>query len=205
MARAVDKMKDETASTEKKLDELYELIEGIEIAMMTTRLVDGSLVSRPMAVQKRRPGVDMWFMTTTDTHKVDELQAQPEVNLSFYRDRTREWVSVSGTARLDREPERIRRLYQKDWKAWLPDEGGDMDGGPGDPRIVLIEIDAHSAMYMKSNIPRPVALFRVAKAIVTGKPPKIGTIRSLDKRELDPDLRRDKAAKKKRRIARRRA
>jgi general stress protein 26 len=33
------------------VDELYDLIEDIEIAMMTTRRPDGRLVSRPMATQ----------------------------------------------------------------------------------------------------------------------------------------------------------
>jgi len=40
-----------TPSTTKKLDELYALIDGIEIAMFTTRRPDGQLVSRPMATQ----------------------------------------------------------------------------------------------------------------------------------------------------------
>ena len=43
------------ASTEKKLDQMYGLVEGIEIAMFTTRRADGRLVSRPMATQKRNP------------------------------------------------------------------------------------------------------------------------------------------------------
>jgi hypothetical protein len=37
----------------EKLNRLYELIEDIEVAMLTTRRRDGSLVSRPMATQRR--------------------------------------------------------------------------------------------------------------------------------------------------------
>lgn len=40
---------------EKNLDELYGLIEGIEIVMFTTRRKDGRLVPRPMATHKRKP------------------------------------------------------------------------------------------------------------------------------------------------------
>jgi general stress protein 26 len=32
------------------------------------------------------------------------------VNLSYYKDRTREWISVSGTAKVSRDRETIRRL-----------------------------------------------------------------------------------------------
>ena len=69
---------------EKKLDELYKLIEGIEIAMFTTRRADGRLVSRPMATQKREPGADLWFVTDIESTKVDELVADPNVALAYY-------------------------------------------------------------------------------------------------------------------------
>ena len=56
--------------------ELYELIDDVKIAMLTTVERDGSLVSRPMTTQARRDGVDLWFMTTTDTHTVDAIHHQ---------------------------------------------------------------------------------------------------------------------------------
>ena len=40
-------------AADKPLDELYALIDKIEMAMLTTRRPDGRLVSRPMATQKR--------------------------------------------------------------------------------------------------------------------------------------------------------
>src|SRR5687768_1019264 len=103
----------------KKLDELYGLIEGIEIAMFTTRRPDGQLVSRPMATQTQAEGTDLWFVTDIESHKLDELSFDSNVNLAYYRDRTREWVSVSGTAILSRDRRVIRELYQPDWKAWF--------------------------------------------------------------------------------------
>src|SRR5690349_24339616 len=86
-------------STTKKLDELYALIEGIEIAMFTTRRPDGHLVSRPMATQERVTGTDLWFVTDVSSHKLDELQSDPHVNLAYYNMKSREWVSVAGVAR----------------------------------------------------------------------------------------------------------
>jgi general stress protein 26 len=171
-------------TVEKKLDQLYQLIDGIEVAMLTTRTLDGSLVSRPMQTQTRRAGTDLWFMTSLETEKVNELVANPEVNLAYYKDGTREFVSVSGRARVSRDPAMIRELYAPDWKAWLGDEGGERDGGPGDPRIALIEVIADSATYLKSNTPRAIALFKVAKAIATGNPPKAGDLGHLDRAEL---------------------
>src|SRR6187551_3661585 len=77
-------------------EKLFDLIKDIKIAMLTTRRPDGRLVSRAMATQKRAPGADLWFVTSEETHKVEELEDEPNVNLSYYKDRTREWISVSG-------------------------------------------------------------------------------------------------------------
>src|SRR5215211_142778 len=109
----------EPVPTGKKLDDLYGLIDGIAVAMFTTRRADGHLVSRPMATQERDGIADFWFVTDGDAHKLDELENDAHVNLAYYRDRTREWVSVSGTARVSRDRGQIRRLYQPDWKAWF--------------------------------------------------------------------------------------
>lgn len=174
----------EPVPTGKKLDDLYSLVDGIETAMFTTRRLDGRLVSRPMATQQRDPIADFWFVTDADSDKLDELEHDPHVNLSYYRDRTREWVSVSGTARVSRDRDQIRRLYRPDWRAWFADRGGERDGGPGDPRLALVLVDADSVIYMKSDTPRPVVLFEMVKGILTGQQPDVGSVRSVDAAEL---------------------
>ena len=184
-AKAIAKSRDDNVSAAKKIEELYSLVEGIDIAMLTCRTYDGTLVSRPMATQEKRPRVDFWFVTSTETHKVDEIQVQPEVNLAYYNNKSREWVSVSGTARIVTDRDLIRTLYKPDWKAWFGDEGGDRNGGPNDPRLVLIEVEAHEATYLKSNQPRAVQLFKVAKAMVTGKTAEVGEVRQVGKSELE--------------------
>jgi len=169
----------------KKLGELYELINGIEIAMFTTRRPDGHLVSRPMATQTQAEGSDLWFVTNIESHKLDELEFDPHVNLAYYRDRTREWVSVSGTATVSQERRAIHELYQKDWRGWFGDEGGERDGGPDDPRLALISVDVESVLYLKVDKPQPLVLFEVAKGMVTGTPPKVGVERQVSSEEID--------------------
>lgn len=170
--------------TEKKIDELYELIEDIEIAMLTTRRPDGSLVTRPMATQKRADGADLWFVTDKETHKVDELEADPNVCLGYLNGGTMEWVSVSGTATLSQDRAKIKELYMPDWKAWFNDEGGNRDGGPDDPRLMLIAVDAQSVHYMKAKHSRPVALFEIARGYVTGTQPDLGREEQISGKEL---------------------
>jgi general stress protein 26 len=180
-----------TVSTEKKLDDLYKLIDGIETAMFTTRRQDGHLVSRAMQTQKRTAGTDLWFVTNWFETKLDEIALDPHVNVSYYKDRTREWVSVSGIAIITRDKDLIQGLYKPDWKAWFPDEGGKNKGGPDDPRITLLLVEAHTVTYSKKDRPAPLVLFEIAKAIVTGSPPKVAAERTLDEKELHPDVARE--------------
>ena len=161
---------------------LHEMIEDIEIAMMTTRRADGHLVSRAMATQKRAPGADLWFVTSEDTMKLDELEQDPHVNLAYYKDRTREWISVSGIAIPTRDRETIHRLYAIDWKAWFPEEGDPRHGTPDDPRLVLIGVEVHSAVFLEVNKPRPVVFFELAKGMVTGRMPDLGEMHRIEGR-----------------------
>src|SRR5690348_7455808 len=95
----------------KDLEKLYTHIEDIEIAMMTTRRSDGHLQSRAMATQKPVEGADLWFVTLEGSPKLRDLAADPHINLSYYKDRTREWVSVSGIARITRDRGKIHELW----------------------------------------------------------------------------------------------
>ena len=169
-----------TDSTQKKLNELYRLIEKIETAMFTTRRPDGRLVSRPMATQKRDPIADLWFVTDVESHKLDELEGDPHVNLAYFDTGSYEWVSVSGTARISTDREQIRSLYQPDWRAWFGKMDAIRDGGPDDPRLALVLVDADSVVYMQREKPKPVVLFEVAKGMVTGSRPDVGQTRRLE-------------------------
>ena len=134
-----------------------------------------------MANQKHAPGADLWFMTLEDCGKLDDLAYDPHVNVSYYKDRTREWVSVAGIATISRDRETIHKLYAPDWKAWTGTEGDPRHGTPDDPRYVLIGVDVHSAVYLEVNKPQPIVLFELVKGLVTGKPAELGEMHKIEK------------------------
>lgn len=175
-------MSEHTATTkQEKLQEFQELIDGFDLAMLVTHAEDGAIVSRVMATQKRRAGIDMWFVTTAFDEKVTEIMQRPEVNVSYVNSGSRDWVSVSGTATVNKDRALIRELYQPDWKAWFPDEGGEKNGGPDDPRIALIDVDAHRVTYFRNTDSKPVAMFKVLRAMATGNAPDFGTSKTVTK------------------------
>ena len=168
------------------LDDLYDLIDGIEVAMLTTRRPDGQLVSRAMQTQRRTAGADLWFVTSLESGKLEELAFDPHVNLSYYRDRSREWVSVSGKAILSRDRDLIHGLYKPDWKIWFGSDGTNPkhDGSADDPRIALILVEAQAVSFFKRDRALPMVLFDMARALVGGRPPLQGEQQEISGEEL---------------------
>ena len=129
-----------------ELKEFYALVDELDTAMMTTRQRDGHLRSRAMANQKPAAGADLWFVTMDESPKLNDLAWDPHVNLSYYRDRNREWVSVSGTAVVSRDPQqdpgavrrRLADLVSRGRRSPARHAGGSPDryssGSPSTPR-----------------------------------------------------------------------
>lgn len=158
----------------QEMEKLYSHIDDIEIAMMVTRRADGHMQARAMATQKRAAGADLWFVTSEGSAKLRDLEADPHVNLTYYKDRTREWVSISGIARVSRDRATIDELYAPDWSIWFPDEGDPRHGTKDDPRFVLIGVDVHAAVFLEVNKPQPMVLFELVRGWVTGTEPELG-------------------------------
>jgi general stress protein 26 len=185
------------AGMKKKLQQFYDMVEDIETAMFTTRREDGHLVSRPMANQAAASGADLWFVTSRDSSKLADLENDPHVNLSYYKDRTREWVSVSGIAKVSTDRRKLRELYRPDWKIWFGDQGGEKDGTADDPRMVLIGVNIEAATFMEVTKPQPVVLYEMVKGLITGKEPDLGETQVVTKTEAVQGTNKRKAAAKK--------
>jgi general stress protein 26 len=162
-----------------ELEKFYSLIEDIKIAMLTTRRADGHLRSRAMANQKKASGADLWFVTAAGSGKLDDIAQDPHVNLSYFKDSSTEWISVSGIAEISHDRQKIYELYEPDWKLWFGEEGDPRHGTKDDPRFVLIGVKIHAAEFLEVNKPKPVVLYEMVKGWVTGKEPEIGEMHHL--------------------------
>lgn len=158
---------------------LYEKIDDIGVAMMTTRRTDGHLRARPMATQKAAAGADLWFVTADGSGKLAEIGADPHVNLTYFRDSNAEWVSVSGLATLTRDHAKVRELYAPDWSMWFPEGSDPRYGTADDPRMVLIGVTVHAAEFLAVDTPRPLLLFELARGWLTGTEPQLGEMHAL--------------------------
>jgi general stress protein 26 len=150
-------------TTTSDVEKLGELIKGIKIAMLTTVDADGTLRARPMATQNEDfDGRFLWFFTSADAPKVDDVQRERDVNLSYADPGENRYVSVSGKALLVRDPATMERFWQPLLKAYFPD-------GLDTPDIGLLQVRVEKAEYWDAPSGKFVALVGFLKAIATGQ------------------------------------
>ncbi len=141
---------------------LNDKIKGIRIAMMTTvDEKDGSLRSRPMATQEMEFDGDLWFFTHASAPKVDDVQRDQQVNISYAKPDDNLFVSVTGTAQLVRDRQKINELWKPFLKAWFP-KGND------DPDLALLKVNVESAEYWDAPSGIMGNLYSAAKGLATG-------------------------------------
>lgn len=124
----------------EKIEKLRDLIKGIDIAMLTTVDEDGSLRSRPMGTQQVEFDGDLWFFTSADTSKVNEVKRENRVNVSYAASDKSRYVSVSGKSVLVNDKAKMKELWSPIYKAYFPD-------GLDDPNLRLLKIEVQKAEY----------------------------------------------------------
>jgi len=158
-------MKTDTPNTET-LKQLADLLEGMNVAMMTTPAEPGQsgLVSRPMAPLLLDATGAIWFYTDVHSAKTAALDA---VNLAFSDEGNATYVSLSGHGELVHDRERIKALWTSFAKPWFPD-------GPDSPSLALLKFVPHTAEYWDAPSSRMVRMLAMAASAIAGKPIGLG-------------------------------
>src|SRR3954447_7852781 len=159
------------APTADERETLAKLLKKARIALITTVSADNQLVSRPMAVKERDFDGDLWFFTEDPSHKTHEVRANPEVNVAL--ESGSGWVSIAGTAEVVTDAAKIDELWDTSAEAWFQE-------GRQDPKVALLKVTAHTAGYCATAEPKPLVLFKYAKAAVTGGQPNVGESHTVD-------------------------
>jgi general stress protein 26 len=149
-------------SDAEKRRRLTSLLTHFDAAMLVTRSA-GGMRARPLSIARRQADGELYFSTAIDSPKVQELEADPHVNVVMQG--RRRFISLSGTAHVVRDRALIARLWRSSWKVWFPK-------GKDDPSLCLLRIDPTEAAYWDMSGSAGVRyLFGMAKAYVTGKRP----------------------------------
>lgn len=159
-------MKLDTQAT-ADLRKLAELIDGIDIAMLTTHAADGSMVSRPLQALKFDSNGELVFFTSIDSTKVDQLTENPDVNVTFADPNHQRYVSVRGGARMDREAATIEELWSLPQKIFFPQ-------GKDDPHLVVLRVQVRDAAYWESAGSFVARALDFARGLLSDEPSDLG-------------------------------
>ncbi|MES2207613.1 MAG: pyridoxamine 5'-phosphate oxidase family protein [Pseudomonadota bacterium] len=124
-------MNHETQQEERS--KLYEMINEVRLAMLTTIEKNGSLHTRPMANHEIDKNGDIWFFTSKDSTIAANISANPHVSLGYSSPEDGNYVAITGNAYLVDDHEIIVQKWTSDVQAWFPQ-------GVNDPDIVLVRV-----------------------------------------------------------------
>jgi general stress protein 26 len=151
----------------QNIQKLGELIEGIDVAMLTTVCPDGSFHTRPMGTQKAPFDGVLWFFTGEHSPKVGELQTNSRVSLGYAEPSHNRYVAVSGRGEIVHDRALAERLWNPIYKAWFPK-------GLEDPELAILKVTVEKAEFWDAHSSKIVQLIGFAKAIATGHPYRPG-------------------------------
>jgi general stress protein 26 len=146
---------------------LWGLIKDVKFAMLTHRHRDGTLQGHPLTTQNKSidEGSVLYFFISGKGELSSRLREDANVNVSYADPGADTYVSIAGTATFSSDTATKERLWSPMAKAWFP-------GGVTDPDLALLEVKITHAEFWDVKDSKVTQLFKMAKAAMTGEPPK---------------------------------
>lgn len=130
----------------KTLTELSEKMKDLDFAMLATRTEGGAIASRPMSNNREVDyNGDAWFFADDSSRMVEDITADPQVNLSYQGKSGMLglrpfFLAIEGQAALIHDKLRLAEHWSKGLERWWPD-------GIDTPGLVLIKVSGKRAHY----------------------------------------------------------
>ena len=124
-----------------QMDTIQAMVKDIKYSMMTTRNGENHLHSCPMNTTETSIGAkEIWFIGHKPSETVDNIKQNPEVNLAYVTQESDKYLSISGTAELVEDEEKLNELWSVMYNAYF-------EQGKDDPKVQLIKVVPHGAEY----------------------------------------------------------
>ena len=144
------------------LNKIAEIVKDIRTCMFTTQSESGGLRARPMATAQYDETGEIWFFTDKDSAKIDELENQQPVMLSYAKPSDNTYLSITGVATTSNDLDKKKEIFSSISKAWFPE-------GPESKDLSLIRFKPTQAEYWDSSDSNIVQLYRIGKAVIAGE------------------------------------
>jgi general stress protein 26 len=127
------------------IDKIKQLVEETKSCFFCTEVATvGTTHARPMGVRKVDEAGNLWFLSSDDSHKNEELLHDPRVRLYFQGSSRSDFLELSGMASVSKDEERIHELWDPTLRTWFT-------AGVTDPRITVIRVTPTEGYYWDSK------------------------------------------------------
>jgi general stress protein 26 len=145
------------------IEKLKELVAKTWTCFFCSNIKTGIPFStRPMAVQQVDDQGNLWFLSSNDSHKDNELQSDPFVQLLFQGSAHSDFLNIYGIATISKGKAKIKELWASDMKTWFTE-------GQDDPRISVIKVEPSEAYYWDNKHGDAIAYLKIKVGSIIGK------------------------------------
>lgn len=148
------------AAAQKKIKELTE--KAGTCFFCTQSETSQPFITRPMAVQRTDDDGTLWFLSSNDSHKNQQIAANPMVQLLFQGSSYSDFLHLTGMATITEDKQMIKELWNPFLKVWFTE-------GEGDPRISVIKVDPVEGYYWDTKHNKIVVAVKRLVGAITGK------------------------------------
>lgn len=147
-------------------DKVKELVSRSRVGMLGT-MEAGFIRFRPMSHVDIDDDGNIWFFTSKDSWKAEDIQRNPTVQLIYINEGDSLYLSIEGTAQLSHDTQRMKELFNPFVKAWFPK-------GLKDPSLALLTVYPHEMEYWANDDSKVLTYLKVLVAAATGSQPSVG-------------------------------
>jgi general stress protein 26 len=155
---------------QENIDRVWQIIEKVGVAMLTTRF-SGGLRARPLEARPDRDAGVIWFVTDLRSGKEHEIEAEHDVGLVFVDPKDKAYLSITASAEVRHDRAKAAEIWRRTDNTWW--------NGPDDPNVCLLRVRPIAAELWDGPASAAVAAFEFAKARITGETPNLGENRKV--------------------------
>jgi general stress protein 26 len=132
----------ETADHEN-IEKFRDMVDDVDIAILST--YNGKEIkSRPMATTEIDKEGNIWFITDEYSGKVDDVESEHKVSVSYSNPTHNTYVVVNGSAAVITDRDKIEKLFNSAVRAFFPK-------GIDDPSLALLKIKPYEIEYWTNH------------------------------------------------------
>ena len=148
---------------EAAVERIRELVDDAKTCFFRTAIATGETDAvRPMNVLNVDDLGNLWFLSASDSHKNEELEADSSVELFFQGSAHSGFLHLNGTAIVTRDQKTIDDLWNPLLKTWFTE-------GMNDPRITVIRVTPQTGYYWDNKHGDAIAGIKIMVGAVIGK------------------------------------